>query len=151
MSEKATILVVLLFSCLLFSLAWYVNTSRAPQQQVNDASPAPRVETSKLNTIDTQVGTGAEASAGKRITVHYTGKLADGTVFDSSVQRGIPEVFDLGKGTVIQGWELGIPGMKVGGKRKLTIPPELGYGADTVASIPPNSTLIFDVELLKVE
>lgn len=104
-----------------------------------------------LQMVDSVVGTGDEAVAGKKVTVHYTGTLTDGTKFDSSVDRGQPFSFTLGAGEVIQGWDQGFAGMKVGGKRKLTIPPSLGYGSRPAGSIPPNSTLIFDVELLKVE
>lgn len=104
-----------------------------------------------LKIEDIQVGTGTEATAGKKITVHYTGTLTNGTKFDSSVDRSQPFSFTLGAGEVIQGWDQGFNGMKVGGKRKLTIPPSLGYGSSATGPIPANSTLIFDVELLKVE
>lgn len=100
---------------------------------------------------DTKQGLGREAIRGNTVVVHYTGKLTNGKVFDSSVDRGEPFSFVLGQGQVIQGWERGILGMKEGGKRKLTIPPNLGYGARPVGPIPSNSTLIFDVELLKVK
>jgi FKBP-type peptidyl-prolyl cis-trans isomerase len=106
---------------------------------------------SELKIEDIKVGTGAEAVAGKLITVNYLGTLLDGTKFDSSYDRGTPFQFTLGAGEVIQGWDQGFAGMKVGGKRKLTIPSELGYGASAVGGIPANSTLIFEVELLKVE
>ncbi len=97
------------------------------------------------------VGTGAEARAGQRVSVHYTGWLTTGTKFDSSVDRGRPFEFALGKGQVIAGWDQGVAGMKIGGKRKLTIPPELGYGARGAGGvIPPNATLVFEVELLGV-
>jgi peptidylprolyl isomerase/FKBP-type peptidyl-prolyl cis-trans isomerase FkpA len=97
------------------------------------------------------VGTGAEAVAGKKVSVHYTGKLTDGKQFDSSVGRG-PFDFKLGAGQVIQGWDQGVAGMKVGGKRKLTIPPELAYGKQGFpGAIPPDSTLVFEVELLGVK
>lgn len=100
---------------------------------------------------DLQLGEGDEAVAGKEVTVHYTGWLLDGTKFDSSKDRGIPFSFGLGAGRVIQGWDQGFAGMKVGGKRKLTIPAHLGYGARGAGSvIPPNSTLVFEVELLGV-
>lgn len=100
---------------------------------------------------DITIGTGAEAVSGKKITVNYAGTLTDGTKFDSSYDRGTPFSFTLGAGEVIKGWDQGFAGMKVGGKRKLTIPPELGYGAAGAGGvIGPNATLIFEVELLGV-
>lgn len=100
---------------------------------------------------DEVVGTGATAVSGKTVTVNYTGTLQDGTVFDSSYSRNQPFSFPLGSGQVIAGWEEGIQGMKVGGKRKLIIPSSLGYGAQGAGSaIPPNATLIFEVELVSV-
>jgi FKBP-type peptidyl-prolyl cis-trans isomerase len=104
-----------------------------------------------LKQEDLVVGSGAEAVAGKTVSVHYTGKLTDGTKFDSSLDRGDPFSFRLGAGQVIKGWDQGVAGMKVGGKRLLTIPPELGYGQRGFpGAIPPNSTLVFEVELLGV-
>ena len=102
-----------------------------------------------LKIEDLEVGTGAEAQASQMVTVHYTGWLTDGQKFDSSKDRNDPFVFPLGQGMVIKGWDQGVVGMKVGGKRKLTIPPELGYGARGAGGvIPPNATLVFEVELL---
>lgn len=105
---------------------------------------------SGLYVHDQQVGTGAEASAGQTVTVHYTGWLPDVTEFDSS-RRGEPYEVAIGQGNVIDGWDEGIPGMKVGGKRRLVIPPALAYGERGMgAEIPPSATLVFDVELLGV-
>ncbi len=104
--------------------------------------PKPKIE-------DLVTGKGPEAVRGKTVEVHYTGWLTDGTRFDSSV-GGKPFSFRLGAGEVIDGWDRGVAGMKVGGKRKLTIPSDLGYGARGVGPIPPNSTLVFEVELLAV-
>lgn len=105
---------------------------------------------SGLLTRELVPGTGAEAQPGKEVTVHYTGWLPDGTKFDSSKDRNEPFVFRLGAGMVIRGWDEGVAGMKVGGQRKLVIPPSLGYGSRGVDVIPPNSVLVFDVELLGV-
>jgi FKBP-type peptidyl-prolyl cis-trans isomerase len=101
---------------------------------------------------DVVVGTGAEAKAGSTVFVHYTGTLKDGTKFDSSRDRGEPLPFQLGAGNVIKGWDQGIEGMKVGGKRKLTIPPDQAYGERSPSpKIPPNSTLLFETELMDVK
>ena len=103
----------------------------------------------KLQVEEITVGNGKEAHAKDRVTVHYTGWLTDGKKFDSSVDRGQPFSFTLGTGQVIQGWDQGVAGMKVGGKRKLTIPANLGYGAHGAGGvIPPNATLVFEVELI---
>lgn len=104
-----------------------------------------------LNIEDELVGDGTEAENGKTVSVHYTGTLTDGSKFDSSVDRGRPFSFVLGGGQVIQGWEKGVLGMKVGGKRRLTIPPEMGYGARGFPPvIPGGATLVFEIELLGV-
>jgi peptidylprolyl isomerase len=106
---------------------------------------------SGLEYIEVQAGTGAQAEAGKTVSVHYTGKLQDGKVFDSSVSRGEPISFPLGAGRVIKGWDEGIALMKVGGKAQLIIPPDLAYGERGAGGvIPPNATLVFDVELVSV-
>ena len=101
---------------------------------------------------DVVVGEGAEAQDYNKVVVNYTGSLEDGSVFDSSFNPGRgPFTFTLGVGSVIKGWDLGVKGMKVGGKRKLTIPPELGHGDQGASVIPPGATLIFEVDLLEVE
>ena len=115
-------------------------------------APAPAAKTEELKIEEIKAGTGAVAAAADSpsVTVHYTGTLLDGTQFDSSVGNK-PFTFVLGAGQVIPGWDKGLEGMKVGGKRKLTIPAAMAYGASAVGTIPANSTLLFDVELLKVE
>ena len=112
--------------------------------------------TNGLKYTDTKIGDGAEATAGKKVSVHYTGWLYNngtkGAKFDSSLDRGQPFQFTLGAHQVIAGWDEGVAGMKIGGKRTLIIPPELGYGARGAGGvIPPNATLMFDVELLGVQ
>jgi FKBP-type peptidyl-prolyl cis-trans isomerase len=111
----------------------------------------------QVETQDSTVGTGNTATVGKEVTVHYTGIFTDGTKFDSSLDRGVPFTFKLGVGQVIKGWDIGVEGMKVGGKRIIVIPAEFGYGAQDIKDgsgnvvIPANSTLIFEVELLGVK
>lgn len=117
------------------------NPSGATNEQLPD----------KLTITDETVGTGAEAKAGDTVTVNYVGMLPDGTVFDASAKHGQPFSFQLGAHQVIAGWDQGLVGMKVGGKRKLVIPPDLAYGSQGAGGvIPPNATLIFEVELVKV-
>jgi len=128
--------------------------ANAQAQSPNTAS----VAINDLQKIDTLIGAGAEARAGSGVSVHYTGWLYDagapshkGRKFDSSLDRGQPFSFPLGAGRVIKGWDEGVAGMKVGGKRTLVIPAQMGYGASGAGNvIPPNATLIFDVELLGV-
>ncbi len=125
----------------------------AMDQQADAAAAAPAAEEVKLpNGLvyqDLVVGDGAVAEKGMKATVHYTGWLTDGTKFDSSVDRGQPFSFTLGQGQVIKGWDEGVQGMRVGGKRKLTIPPDMAYGARGYPPvIPPGSTLVFEVQLL---
>ena len=106
---------------------------------------------SGLEYIDVKVGEGAEAQAGQMVSVHYTGWLVHGKKFDSSVDRGQPFEFSLGAGHVIKGWDEGVAGMKIGGVRKLIIPADMGYGSEGAGQIPPDSTLIFEVELLGIK
>ncbi|HEY2738758.1 MAG TPA: FKBP-type peptidyl-prolyl cis-trans isomerase [Thermoanaerobaculia bacterium] len=116
------------------------------------AEPQEITTPSGLKYTDQQVGTGEEAKAGKTVSVHYTGWLENGTKFDSSHDRKQPFSFALGAGQVIKGWDEGVQGMKIGGKRRLTIPASIGYGARGAGGvIPPNATLIFEVELLGVK
>jgi peptidylprolyl isomerase/FKBP-type peptidyl-prolyl cis-trans isomerase FkpA len=120
--------------------------------QATPSGPGANVqEVTELKIEDEVVGTGPAAKSGDHVAVHYTGWLTDGTKFDSSKDRGQPFPFELGAGMVIAGWDQGVVGMKVGGKRKLTIPPDLGYGARGAGGvIPPNATLVFEVELLQI-
>lgn len=122
------------------SLSFLIGLLACTQKQVTE-----------LKIEDLQVGNGATATSGHVVSVHYTGKLLDGKKFDSSLDRGTPFPFLLGGGQVIQGWDQGVAGMKVGGKRRLTIPPNLAYGERGAGPIPPNSPLIFEVELLEVK
>jgi FKBP-type peptidyl-prolyl cis-trans isomerase FkpA len=123
----------------------------AAEKPVEPPAPAePTAEATELKIEDTKVGTGAEAKTGDSVTVHYTGYLTDGNKFESSKDSGQPFTLTLGEGRVIPGWEQGIPGMKVGGIRRLTIPPALAYGAQGSGPIPPNATIVFDVELMAV-
>lgn len=119
------------------------------QEQLNAQNQS---QGGELESTDITVGSGAEAVAGKTVKVHYTGTLkSDGSKFDSSLDRGEPFSFTLGQGQVIQGWDQGVAGMKVGGKRKLVIPASLAYGEQSPSpSIPPNSDLVFEIELLEV-
>ncbi|HXU94627.1 MAG TPA: FKBP-type peptidyl-prolyl cis-trans isomerase [Gallionella sp.] len=153
MNPISRLLLALLLSAAFVSTA--CSEQAAPQQS------APTSETSaaaELVKNDVKVGDGAEATAGRNVSVHYTGWLYDeaapghkGKKFDSSRDRGMPFEFPLGAGQVIQGWDQGVQGMKVGGQRTLVIPPQLGYGARGAGGvIPPNATLVFDVELLGV-
>ncbi len=117
-----------------------------PSQVVTNATTTPQVVVQ-----DVSVGTGEMAVAGSNITVNYVGSFTDGKIFDSSIARGTPFTFILGAGQVIPGWDQGIVGMKVGGKRVLIVPPELGYGSADYGPIPGNSTLVFQIELLNVQ
>lgn len=119
------------------------NTNNKDMSDVNNVT--------ELKIEDTQAGTGREVKSGDTVVIHYKGTLKDGTKFDSSYDRGEPFETQIGVGQVIKGWDEGVVGMKVGGKRKLTIPPDMGYGAQAVGPIPANSTLIFEVELIDVK
>lgn len=151
--DKKYLFVVIFLAVLALAGGIYIFSGKG---SVNQAYPTPTASATispveELKIEDEKVGTGAEAVAGKKVTVNYVGTLVNGTKFDSSYDRNQPFTFTLGAGEVIAGWDQGVTGMKVGGKRKLTIPPSLGYGAQDLGAIPPNSTLIFEVELLKVE
>ena len=127
--------------------------SKTETSAVANADDAKEVTTaSGLKYVDLKEGDGASPAAGQTVVVHYTGWLTNGKKFDSSVDRKEPFSFSIGKGQVIKGWDEGVASMKVGGKRKLTIPPQLGYGARGAGGvIPPNATLVFEVELLDLK
>ena len=136
--------------------ALFATLSLAASPTLAQTTGKPMTTPSGLQITDSKVGSGATPKAGQTCVMHYTGWLyengAKGKKFDSSVDRGQPFQFTLGQHQVIAGWDEGVAGMKVGGKRTLTIPPELGYGARGAGGvIPPNATLIFDVELLQVQ
>lgn len=121
----------------------YTDTNPATQNMATDSA--------KLQIEDIKVGEGREVTSGDTVVMHYSGTLEDGTKFDSSYDRGTPFETRIGVGQVIEGWDMGVPGIKIGGKRKLVIPPALGYGERGIGPIPPNATLIFEVELLDIK
>jgi peptidylprolyl isomerase len=147
-------MIVIRFACAALALAI---AAAVPAVERADAAANQVIEMPNgLKYTDTKTGDGATATSGNKVSVHYTGWLynngAKGAKFDSSVDRGQPFQFTLGAHQVIAGWDAGVAGMKVGGKRTLIIPPELGYGARGAGGvIPPNATLMFDVELLEVQ
>jgi len=147
-------LVVLALASLMAGTA---GCSRSPDEPSSSFKPSegtpPPPNPTKLETIETTVGTGREAKTGDTVHVQYTGTLLTGKKFDSSYDHGgTPFKFTLGKGEVIKGWDQGVPGMKVGGKRKLRIPPELGYGdKGSPPDIPAGAGLLFDVELVSID
>jgi FKBP-type peptidyl-prolyl cis-trans isomerase len=146
-NQRIAIIAVVIL--IIAAVAFFLLRQPAPQAT---ATPDMVKTTSGLQYQDLVVGSGAEAKAGDIVSVHYTGWLQDGTKFDSSLDRGKPIEFILGTGAVIKGWDEGLAGMKVGGKRKLVIPPELGYGPNgSPPVIPANAVLIFEVELVDVK
>jgi FKBP-type peptidyl-prolyl cis-trans isomerase len=132
-----------------------ITLAETPKEKKPEMKKEAAVETkavTELKIEDVKKGTGTEAVSGKTVSVHYTGWLTDGKKFDSSVDRGQPFQFKLGAGQVIKGWDQGVAGMKIGGKRKLTIPSDLAYGdRGAGGAIPPKATLVFEVELLGVQ
>lgn len=155
----AKIFVVVILVVVLAGLALWAQTStHKPAATARPNNTAPTKVTgdgvktaSGLQYWDIKAGTGAAAKVGSHVTVHYTGWLTTGKKFDSSVDSHQPFDFTIAQGDVIKGWDEGVAGMKVGGKRQLRIPPELGYGAGGSGPIPPNATLIFDIQLLAVK
>lgn len=154
---------IIIFAVIAVALIWFgiwynrKMDNRSREQAAGEQAATAQAQAdllSKLQVKDIVLGMGAEAKNGDTVTVNYTGMLSDGTVFDSNTDPKFKHVqpfsFALGQGQVIQGWDLGVLGMKVGGKRDLVIPPELGYGSNGQGPIPANSTLYFTVELLSV-
>ena len=128
------------------------SSDKGASSSANSAAPAAGQDFVELKIETLKPGTGAAASSGKKVTVHYTGTLTDGKVFDSSETRKAPFTFTLGQGQVIPGWDKGVDGMKIGERRRLSIPSAMAYGEKGVGNvIPPNSPLLFEVELLSVE
>lgn len=149
-----------IFMCIIFLMASSFsgctkcskNTAEDSKVATGQVAGTPVIDTSGLKIETLKPGTGAEAQKGKKVTVHYVGKLEDGTEFDSSEKRKTPFTFVLGSGQVIVGWDKGVEGMRVGERRRLKIPSALGYGSQGVGKvIPPNANLVFEVELLMVE
>jgi FKBP-type peptidyl-prolyl cis-trans isomerase len=145
-NEWVGVVMALLVIGLFFGVGMYYKTDN---QQPMENTSINNIQ--GLQITDVLVGTGAEASVGDTAVVHYVGMFADGRKFDSSIDRGTPFSFVLGKGMVIKGWDEGVVGMKAGGKRKLVVSPEMGYGMSDYGPIPGGSTLYFDVELLGVQ
>lgn len=144
-----------LIAVVTYGILYVLNYKKDPVAESSPKSDNVKMQddVTELKIEDLEAGTGVEAVSGKVISVHYTGTLTNGTKFDSSKDRGTPFEFTLGAGQVIEGWDKGFVGMKVGGKRKLTIPSSMGYGESGTPGgpIPPNATLIFEVELLGVK
>jgi len=149
------LLIALVAGLVVFAIALYfifgLNDKPSEEAKVDTATTADATP-KNLKIEDLKVGTGEAVKSGDNIVINYLGTLTNGTKFDSSYDRGTPFETQIGVGQVIKGWDLGVIGMKVGGKRKLTIPPELGYGEQGSGDkIPPNSTLIFEVELMGIK
>lgn len=147
MKTFGAILIVLV---IIVGIAMWASSQRTPTNSTTEEINMVD-EAKDLKIEDLKIGDGAEAKSGNTIKVNYSGTLTDGTKFDSSYDRNEPFEFTLGASQVIEGWDKGVAGMKVGGKRKLTIPPSLAYGDQATGPIPANSTLIFEVELLEIK
>ena len=152
--QKSTFILVLAGSCIVVVAILFIFgiiSLPSQNQQSNEAEITMDQANGELIIEDIEEGTGDPVVSGDTVVIDYTGTLPDGTKFDSSVDRGEPFETQIGVGQVIQGWDEGVVGMKVGGKRKLTIPPELAYGDQALPGIPAGSTLIFEVELHEIK
>lgn len=151
MNKSTLIALLIALIALITGLYFVFGFSASPIKPDSNSETQSTQGAEKLKIEDIKVGSGsAQVKSGDTISIHYKGILTDGTQFDSSYDRGEPFQTQIGVGQVIRGWDEGVIGMKVGGKRKLTIPPDMGYGAAGQGSIPPNSTLIFEVELMGI-
>jgi len=143
------VLVLIVFAYFIFGMnGSTTNTNSSTTQQV---APSQLANSGKLQITDEKIGTGTAVKSGDTVEINYVGTLTNGKKFDASADHGGPFTTQIGVGQVIKGWDEGITGMRVGGKRKLVIPPSLGYGDQAAGSIPPNSTLIFQVELVGIK
>jgi peptidylprolyl isomerase len=144
------VIILVILAGIIYLLSEPVSQNNTPTN--SQASSSASSPSSQLKVEDTKIGEGREVKSGDTVSIHYTGTLENGTKFDSSYDRKEPFETKIGVGQVIKGWDEGVVGMKVGGKRHLVIPPDLGYGPDgSPPAIPPNSTLIFDVELVAIK
>lgn len=150
MIYKITVgLLVIVFIVIIISI---INAKNSNNPKTMNTTTSNQGKSSKLEIEDTKIGRGVAVKSGDTILIHYRGTLTNGTEFDSSYKRGEPFETAIGVGRVIEGWDKGVIGMKVGGTRKLTIPPDMGYGSQGAGdAIPPNSTLIFEVELMEIK
>ena len=153
---KKTVLILLIVAVVLIAIIggiYFFMTSNISPVSNQGTVSTPATSNTSEKQVKTEIlvqGEGPAAKEGDNVTVHYIGTLQDGKKFDSSIDRNAPFTFMLGKGRVIKGWDAGVLGMKVGEKRKLTVSPEFGYGSSAFAMIPANSTLIFEIQLLKI-
>ncbi|MFH1789809.1 MAG: FKBP-type peptidyl-prolyl cis-trans isomerase [bacterium] len=154
--DKTSVIIILILVILVAGFFYFIqpkniNMNENQNQQTEENQNSTNFNVQGMNVEILQQGSGEPTKSGDKVTVNYVGTLQDGTKFDSSIDRGQPFVFTLGQNSVIQGWELGVIGMKVGEKRKLTIPSELAYDeAGAGGIIPPNATLIFEIDLLEI-